>query len=316
MTWYFPRLGVYVPKFVSETIYPIDKTNLDVLRILHFLSLAVITVWFVPRDWPALKSRGLLAGDRLRPAFAGNLLPRRVSVVCRAISCSPRFPTAFRCRSLSASPASPSWLATAAMVSWYKRVGAARAGPRPPAAKPGLRGGRRMTGAVLALLALLVLARRRLRPSYPAECAVAAHLSSSTIFALAAGRRARSRQRNSTFWWSAPAHPVAGRERRQERLSGATASRRSASSCRASRSRCDRRQSRHAPPPRWLRRCRPISCQQTGTDGLADRHRRRDACRRSGSIQPGARPRHQACPFRRRAMSFWSMRNTARAPNR
>ena len=36
-------------------IYPIDKTNLDVLRILHFLSLAVVTVWFVPRDWPALK---------------------------------------------------------------------------------------------------------------------------------------------------------------------------------------------------------------------------------------------------------------------
>ena len=44
MTWYFPRLAVYVPKFVGDAIYPIDKTNLDVLRILHFLSLAVITV--------------------------------------------------------------------------------------------------------------------------------------------------------------------------------------------------------------------------------------------------------------------------------
>ena len=58
MTWYFPRLGASTcRRFVGETIYPIDKTNLDVLRILHFLSLAVITVWFVPRDWPALKSR-------------------------------------------------------------------------------------------------------------------------------------------------------------------------------------------------------------------------------------------------------------------
>ena len=57
MTWYFPGLGAYVPKFVGDAIYPIDKTNLDVLRILHFLSLAVITVVFVPRDWPALKSR-------------------------------------------------------------------------------------------------------------------------------------------------------------------------------------------------------------------------------------------------------------------
>ena len=48
---------MFVPQFVGEAIYPIDKTNLDVLRIVHFLSLAVITVWFVPRDWPALKSR-------------------------------------------------------------------------------------------------------------------------------------------------------------------------------------------------------------------------------------------------------------------
>ena len=53
MTWYFPRLGVFVPKFVGEAIYPIDKPNLDVLRILHFLSLAVITVYFVPRNWSA-----------------------------------------------------------------------------------------------------------------------------------------------------------------------------------------------------------------------------------------------------------------------
>src|SRR5258708_3939629 len=57
MTWYFPRLAGFVPKFVGDAIYPIDKTNLDVLRIMHFLALAVITVAFVPRDWPALKSR-------------------------------------------------------------------------------------------------------------------------------------------------------------------------------------------------------------------------------------------------------------------
>src|SRR5207302_307503 len=48
MTWYFPALGVFVPRVVGDAIYPIDKTNLDVLRILHFLALAVITVWFVP----------------------------------------------------------------------------------------------------------------------------------------------------------------------------------------------------------------------------------------------------------------------------
>jgi hypothetical protein len=56
MTWHVPGLGAFVPTFVGELIYPIDKTNLDVLRILHFLSLAVLTVRLVPRDWQALKS--------------------------------------------------------------------------------------------------------------------------------------------------------------------------------------------------------------------------------------------------------------------
>lgn len=55
MTWYLPYLGTFVPRIVSDAIYPISKPNLDVLRILHFLSLAVVTLWFVPRGWPALK---------------------------------------------------------------------------------------------------------------------------------------------------------------------------------------------------------------------------------------------------------------------
>ena len=37
-------------------MYPIDKTDLDVLRFAHFLALAALTVRFLPRDWPGLKS--------------------------------------------------------------------------------------------------------------------------------------------------------------------------------------------------------------------------------------------------------------------
>ena len=44
-----------MPIWLSEWMYPIDKTNLDVLRFAHFLALAAVTVRFVPRDWPALK---------------------------------------------------------------------------------------------------------------------------------------------------------------------------------------------------------------------------------------------------------------------
>jgi len=45
-----------VPHWLNTFIYPIDKTNLDLLRLTHFLALAAITVRFVPVDWPALKS--------------------------------------------------------------------------------------------------------------------------------------------------------------------------------------------------------------------------------------------------------------------
>jgi hypothetical protein len=56
LTWYFPRLGFLVPHWLGEWMYPIDKTNLDVLRFAHFLALAALTVRFIRRDWPALRS--------------------------------------------------------------------------------------------------------------------------------------------------------------------------------------------------------------------------------------------------------------------
>jgi hypothetical protein len=51
MTWYFPQLGAYTPRWLHAFLYPIDKTNLDVLRFAHFLALAVIVVNMVPREW-------------------------------------------------------------------------------------------------------------------------------------------------------------------------------------------------------------------------------------------------------------------------
>jgi hypothetical protein len=56
LTWYLPGMSQYVPTWLEEAIYPIDKVNLDVLRFAHFLALAVVTVWFVPREWAPLKS--------------------------------------------------------------------------------------------------------------------------------------------------------------------------------------------------------------------------------------------------------------------
>jgi hypothetical protein len=37
-------------------MYPINKTDLDVLRFAHFLALAAITVRFLRKDWSGLRS--------------------------------------------------------------------------------------------------------------------------------------------------------------------------------------------------------------------------------------------------------------------
>jgi hypothetical protein len=55
LTWSVPQLG-RLPRIVEQWMYPIDKTDLDVLRFAHFLALAAVTVRFLPRDWPGLKS--------------------------------------------------------------------------------------------------------------------------------------------------------------------------------------------------------------------------------------------------------------------
>ena len=56
LTWFVPQLGHLMPRRIEQWMYPIDKTDLDVLRFAHFLALAAITVYYLPRDWPPLKS--------------------------------------------------------------------------------------------------------------------------------------------------------------------------------------------------------------------------------------------------------------------
>ena len=56
LTWSFPQLSPLIPRQIEQWIYPISKTDFDVLRFVHFLALAAITVRMVPGDWPGLKS--------------------------------------------------------------------------------------------------------------------------------------------------------------------------------------------------------------------------------------------------------------------
>ncbi|MGB8398923.1 OpgC family protein [Bradyrhizobium sp.] len=74
MTWYFPQLNHLMPQRLEQWMYPIDKTDLDVLRFAHFLALAVVALRFVPAGWPGLKSPWLwpmiLCGQRSLEIFS------------------------------------------------------------------------------------------------------------------------------------------------------------------------------------------------------------------------------------------------------
>lgn len=121
LTWYFPRFYSWTPKALEQWMYPINKTDLDVLRFAHFLALAAITVHFLPKDWSGLKSRWLrpliLCGQHSLEifclgvflAFAGHFVLAEVSN-----SALMHFVTSI-CGILIMSGAA--WV-----FSWYKRV--------------------------------------------------------------------------------------------------------------------------------------------------------------------------------------------------
>ena len=91
LTWYVPQLNHLMPRWLEQWMYPIDKTDLDVLRFAHFLALAAVTVRFLPKDWPGLKSIWLrpliLCGQHSLEifclgvflAFAGHFLLAEIS---------------------------------------------------------------------------------------------------------------------------------------------------------------------------------------------------------------------------------------------
>ncbi len=54
LSWTIKPLEALIPQALARIIYPVDKSDLDLLRLLHFLALAVLTARFVPRDWRGL----------------------------------------------------------------------------------------------------------------------------------------------------------------------------------------------------------------------------------------------------------------------
>ena len=61
LSWQFRELERFVPQEVSDLIYPIYKSHLAPVRLLHFLSMAAVISRVTPQDWRGLTNPFMLA---------------------------------------------------------------------------------------------------------------------------------------------------------------------------------------------------------------------------------------------------------------
>ena len=89
--WTVKPLEALIPQAVASYIYPIDKSSLHPLRLLHFCALAVLVARFVPADWSWLTSlalRGIIrcGENSLEIYCAGVLVALAAAIVLIRVS--------------------------------------------------------------------------------------------------------------------------------------------------------------------------------------------------------------------------------------
>jgi hypothetical protein len=141
LSWSLPAvMSPRVTQWLEDVIYPIDKTNLDVLRFAHFLALAVVTVWFIPRTWPPRTSRAfypaILCGQHSLEifclgvflSFAGHFALVEVS-------------SAIWMQIVISVVGVLTMIAVAGLIAWYKKADERRPGARHKPANADFAGG-------------------------------------------------------------------------------------------------------------------------------------------------------------------------------
>jgi len=141
LSWSLPAvMSPRVAQWLEDVIYPIDKTNLDVLRFAHFLALAAVTVWFIPRTWPPLTWPALypaiLCGQHSLEifclgvflAFAGHFALVEIS-------------SAIWMQIVISVVGVLTMIAAASLIAWYKRADERRPGSRQKPANADFAGG-------------------------------------------------------------------------------------------------------------------------------------------------------------------------------
>ena len=78
LSWHIKPLEALIPQAPAKLFHPLDKSNLDPVRLLHFLAIAVLAERLVPRDWQALKTpmlRGAIrCGQNSLPIYCLGVL--------------------------------------------------------------------------------------------------------------------------------------------------------------------------------------------------------------------------------------------------
>ena len=121
LTWHVETLDRFVPSWLADWMYPIDKTNLDVLRFAHFLALAAVTVRFIPAHWSGLNwpilQPAIRCGQHSLEIFClGVFLAFAGQFIIAEYSGGPLLQTAVSVLGIFI------MIATANLISWYKSI--------------------------------------------------------------------------------------------------------------------------------------------------------------------------------------------------
>src|SRR3989440_2837980 len=78
LSWHIKPLEERIPQALAKLFYPLDKSNLDPLRLLHFLAMAILAACLVPRNWRGLTTpvmRGAIrCGENSLPIYCLGVL--------------------------------------------------------------------------------------------------------------------------------------------------------------------------------------------------------------------------------------------------
>jgi hypothetical protein len=140
LSWYLPLQITVVPHWLEDAIYPIDKTNLDPLRVAHFVALMVVAVWLVPRSSPVLNSwvlyPAILCGQHSLEIFClGVFLAFAGHFVMVEISGAVWMQVVISVLGILA------MTSTAVLITWYKRLEGRSPGSRQKPSDADLAGG-------------------------------------------------------------------------------------------------------------------------------------------------------------------------------